>query len=261
MEIIPVIDLKGGIVVHARMGQRELYRPIQTPLARTNDPIDVVRGIMSIYPFANFYIADLDAIGGSGSNHDTIVKVKQAFPEATWWLDSGIADIDLAKKWLQQDLGYLVLGSETQVDTTVVDRFSEDPRFVLSLDFRKAEFQGPSTLLTRADRWPQRVIVMTLDRVGSGSGPDMERLRAIKKAGKARAIYAAGGVRNARDLRTLANAGIAGVLVASSLHDGRVTTADIQELSKSVERGASCVAPFSDRSRRAGSPSMQRKDV
>jgi phosphoribosylformimino-5-aminoimidazole carboxamide ribotide isomerase len=168
------------------------------------------------------------------------VKLKQAFPQVRFWLDNGIADIDLAEKWLQQDVGYLVLGSETQVDTTVVDRFSEDPRVVLSLDFRESKFQGPSTLLTHADRWPHRLIVMTLDRVGSRSGPDMERLRAIKAAANARAIYAAGGVRDARDLHTLATAGIAGALVASSLHDERVTAADIQQLKKSVEKGAAC---------------------
>src|SRR5262245_32348498 len=240
MEIIPVIDLAGGIVVHARMGRRELYRPIQTPLATTSDPVDVMRGIMSVYPFINVYIADLDAMEGHGSNHATIVKVKQAFPQVMFWLDNGIADIDLAEKWLQQDLGYLVLGSETQSDATVVDRLSKESRFVLSLDFRETKFQGPATLLNDANRWPQRVIVMTLDRVGSRSGPDMERLRSIKAAAKARTIYAAGGVRDARDLRTLATAGIAGALIASSLHDGRVTTADIQQLRKSVEKGAPC---------------------
>jgi phosphoribosylformimino-5-aminoimidazole carboxamide ribotide isomerase len=238
MEIIPVIDLKGGIVVHARMGQRERYRPIQTPLARTSDPVDVVGGIMSIYPFATFYIADLDAIESKGNNHATIAQVKQAFPQVTLWLDNGIADVDAATNWLQQGLGHLVLGSETQADTSVVYRFTKDPRFVLSLDFREAKFQGPSTLLTQTDYWPQRVIVMTLDRVGSQSGPDMALLRVIRAATETRAIYAAGGVRDARDLRALANAGIAGALVASSLHNGRITTADIQDLRSPIEKGA-----------------------
>jgi len=173
MEIIPVIDLKGGIVVHARMGRRELYRPIQTPLARTSDPVDVVRGVMSIYAFQRLYIADLDAIGGNGSNHGTIVQVNQAFPQVTLWLDNGIADVDTAAEWLQQGLGHLVLGSETQADTAIVCRFSEDPRVVLSLDFREGVFQGPQTLLTQVQHWPQQVIVMTLDRVGSRSGPDL----------------------------------------------------------------------------------------
>jgi len=238
MEIIPVIDLKGGIVVHARMGRRELYRPIQTPLARTSDLVDVVRGVMSIYSFQTLYIADLDAIAGHGNNDGTILQVKQAFPQVTLWLDNGIADVDTATEWLQQGLGHLVLGSETQADTAIVCRFSEDPRVVLSLDFREGEFQGPQTLLTQAHYWPQQVIVMTLDRVGSQLGPDLERLHTIKAIAEARAIYAAGGIRDAADLRAIANAGIAGALVASSLHDGRITSAAIQGLPKLIEKGS-----------------------
>jgi phosphoribosylformimino-5-aminoimidazole carboxamide ribotide isomerase len=79
---------------------------------------------------------------------------------------------------------------------------------------------------------------MTLDRVGSHSGPDFERLGAIKRVAETRAIYAAGGVRNTEDLRSLADLGIAGALVASSLHTGSITAADIRALSKSIAQGA-----------------------
>ena len=229
MEVIPVIDLKGGLVVHARMGRRELYRPIRTPLARTSLPVDVVGGIISIYPFATVYIADLDAIEGSGNNRASIVDLKEAFPQVRFWVDSGIADRKTAARWLPLGID-LVLGSETQTDISTVSHFSGDSRFVLSLDFREGAFQGPSTLLMHADRWPARVIVMTLDRVGSQSGPDLERLRAVKAAAKDRAIYAAGGVRGADDLQSLMNAGITGALVASALHNGQITAADIHAL-------------------------------
>jgi len=231
MEIIPVIDLKGGTVVHARMGQRELYRPIETPLARGSDPVDVVAGLLSIHPFASVYVADLDAIGGRGDNSAALAGLRQAFPQITLWLDNGIADIETATAWLRQDLGHLVLGSEAQTDTAAIGHFSEDRRAVLSLDFRGAEFQGPPAALAATQLWPRRVIVMTLDRVGSHAGPDFERLQAIKAAAPTRAVYAAGGVRDAADLDVLAQSGIAGALVASSLHNGRITAAHLKRLS------------------------------
>ena len=52
MQAIPVIDLMGGEVVRARMGDRASYRPIESPLSPTSDPVDVVRGLLSVYPFA-----------------------------------------------------------------------------------------------------------------------------------------------------------------------------------------------------------------
>ena len=66
MEVIPVIDLKGGAVVRARHGDRASYRPIETPLSPTSDPLDVVAGLLSVHAFRTLYIADLDAIEGYG---------------------------------------------------------------------------------------------------------------------------------------------------------------------------------------------------
>ena len=66
MQAIPVIDLMGGQVVRARMGDRASYRPLESPLSPTSDPVDVVRGLLGVFPFPTLYVADLDAIQGSG---------------------------------------------------------------------------------------------------------------------------------------------------------------------------------------------------
>jgi phosphoribosylformimino-5-aminoimidazole carboxamide ribotide isomerase len=71
---------------------------------------------------------------------------------------------------------------------------------------------------------------MTLARVGSGAGPDLERLAAVAAGAPGRLIYAAGGIRDAADLATLKRLGVAGALVATSLHDGRLTGRDIAQL-------------------------------
>jgi phosphoribosylformimino-5-aminoimidazole carboxamide ribotide isomerase len=230
MEIVPVIDLKGGTVVHARMGQRALYRPIETPLAQGSDPLDVVAGLLSVHPFTALYVADLDAIEGNGDNRPAIKELKQAFPQLTLWVDSGIAEFDSAADWLHRDLGHLVLGSETQSDAALAHHLAENVKVVLSLDFRGPDFMGPPALLAQNAAWPHRVIAMTLDRVGSHAGPDLARLRALKSFAGTRAVYAAGGVRDIGDLRALAQADIAGALIASSLHDGRITAADLRQM-------------------------------
>jgi phosphoribosylformimino-5-aminoimidazole carboxamide ribotide isomerase len=230
MQIIPVLDLKGGVVVHARMGLRNAYRPIETPLSPNSRPIDVARGLLSIYPFTSFYVADLDAIVGKGDNDAILIEMRHAFPDLVLWVDKGLAELTDAKRWLGADLGHLVLGSETQRTGELVQHFCQDERVILSLDYRGGVFVGPGGLLNNTDSWPSKVIVMTLTRVGSAAGPDIDRLTEIKALAADKRIFAAGGVRNADDLAALARAGIAGALVATSLHNGALTGAQIARL-------------------------------
>jgi HisA/HisF family protein len=230
MEIIPVIDLKGGQVVRAQMGQRELYRPIETPLAPTSDPLDVTRGLLSIFPFQALYVADLDAIEGTGNSDAVLARLRDAHPALELWIDNGVAEAAAARRFLGAAPGLLVLGSEVQRDAALVASLKHEPRVVLSLDFRDDAFVGPPSLFAQPDRWPARIIVMTLARVGSGAGPDIARLREIRARAPNAALYAAGGVRNAADLAALAREGIAGALVASSLHAGELTGADLEAL-------------------------------
>lgn len=230
MEVIPVLDLKGGVVVHARKGMRSEYRPIDTPLSPSSRPMDVARGLLSIHPFTSFYIADLDAIERQGDNNAALMELKKAFPRLVFWVDNGVAAVDSAKRWLDAGIGSLVIGSETQRNGELIRHFQHDERVVLSLDFRGDAFMGPAALLGDADAWPADIIVMTLARVGSAVGPDMARLAVIKAKAPGKRVYAAGGVRGADDLAALAEAGVSGALVATCLHNGALTGAQIARL-------------------------------
>ncbi len=231
MEVIPVIDLKDGVVVHARMGTRSAYAPIESPLSSTSRPNDVARGLLSIFPFKKFYVADLNAIENKGNNNAALRQLSLDFPDLVFWVDAGIADFQHAERWLESGFGHLVVGSETQRDSDLIHCLCRNNRTILSLDFRGDAFLGPPSLLNEPDLWPIDVIVMTLARVGSASGPDMNWLKTIKSRAANRQVYAAGGVRDADDLASLAQAGIAGALVATSLHNGKLTGAQIARLS------------------------------
>lgn len=223
MDVIPVIDLKGGEVVRAWRGERHLYAPIKTPLSPTSRPADVVAGFLALHKFRTIYVADLDAIEGRSGQSACIVELEAAFPNLSFWVDAGIGTGAEASAWLAAHSSDLVLGSESLRDADLIAHLSVWPRSLLSLDFRGEQFRGPVRLAEDETLWPARLIVMTLARVGSHAGPDRDRLREISvKAADRHRVYAAGGVRGAEDLSLLEQAGIAGVLVASALHDGHI---------------------------------------
>ena len=219
MEVIPVLDLKSGQVVHARFGQRDTYRPIETPLSPSSRPADVLAGLLRLHPFRRLYVADLDAIEGRGSHAALLADLARAHPGLEIWVDAGVRHAEAVAALRAAGLAP-VLGSESQRDESLLLACRNDPGVVLSLDFRGATFQGPSVILTTPALWPARVIAMTLAAVGAGAGPDMALLADVMRRADGRAVYAAGGVRDAADLRRLADLGAAGALVASALHAG-----------------------------------------
>ncbi len=228
-QVIPVLDLKEGGVVHARRGERGRYLPLRSSLCAGNGPKEVVGGLLGLFPFRSMYVADLDAIGGNGDNMAVLTGLKTAFPQVCFWVDAGFRQPDEVRGFLAHGLGDPVQGSESLPGLEPLAALKADPAWrniVLSVDFRDRVI-GPSDLLERTDLWPQRVIVMTLARVGSGEGPDWERLAEVRHAAPHVDLFAAGGVRHGGDLQDLAEQGVAGALVATALHDGRIGAAEL----------------------------------
>jgi phosphoribosylformimino-5-aminoimidazole carboxamide ribotide isomerase len=230
LRAIPVIDLMGGQVVRAHLGDRASYRPIESPLSPTSDALDVVRGLLSVYPFPTLYVADLDAIQSRGDNIPVLRRIRGEFPTLDLWIDNGAADPDALDAIVGADLGAPVIGSESQRDIALIARHRDSKRIVLSLDFRGDTFQGAGEILAEPKLWPRRVIVMTLARVGSLAGPDLARLAAVRAIAGGRELYAAGGVRDAADLSALKAEGAAGALIATALHNGRIDKASLDAI-------------------------------
>jgi phosphoribosylformimino-5-aminoimidazole carboxamide ribotide isomerase len=225
MQIIPVIDVRYALAVRAVRGDRSNYRPIATPLSPSADPIGVARGYMRLFPFKALYIADLDGIEGRGANSQLPQSLGEAAGLEEVWVDDGASLLTGSSLSPVRQ----VLGSESLAAGVPLEaRSSRD--WILSLDFRGDEFQGSRDVLDDTRTWPDRIIVMTLARVGANEGPDYAMLNSIiSRAGK-RQVFAAGGVRGRDDLLALKDAGAAGVLIASALHDGKIKTGDLEEI-------------------------------
>ncbi len=231
MLIIPVVDLMGGGVVRAIAGRRDAYRPIISPLAASSAPCDIVAGFLRLHPFTVVYVADLDAILGRGDNLSAARRLADKFPEIAFWLDSGLRSVAPRSPF------ETIIGSETMRRDASPPDLSAEPGAILSLDFQNGSFLGPPALAASPHLWPARVIVMTLERVGLDEGPDFATLAAIKTRAGGREVFAAGGVRGAEDLAALARSGVAGALIASALHDGRLGPRDFARFAGSAPGG------------------------
>lgn len=225
MQIIPVIDLKQGQVVHAVRGDRAQYQAIHAHSVLTkSSAIDaVLSGFLSLFPFKRFYIADLDAIMGVGSHDPLIKKLADDFPAIEFWLDNGsqLADIDNNQpnlKW--------VIGTESQR----FPPYKSDHDFILSLDFKNQQPVGLSDWFSQAQYWPDTIIAMTLSRVGSNAGPDLDKLIALMQHHPNKHWVAAGGVRDYQDLSKLKEIGIHAALVATALHAGTIAKHELKNL-------------------------------
>jgi len=221
MRVVGVIDLKAGAAVHAVRGERERYRPL-------GDPLSLARTFRDALGLDELYVADLDAIGG-GSGQDAIIA--SLAREVRVMVDAGVSEPEQARALLDLGAHRVVVGTETLSGADALDRLlAALGEVVLSVDLRdgRALSRDPRVaglpaldavaLLHRARL--REVIVLDLARVGSGTGPDTELIAELHAAFPGLELLAGGGVRDADDLRALADAGAAGALVATALHRG-----------------------------------------
>lgn len=236
MHIIPVIDVRHGIAVKAVAGDRANYRPLVSPLVsshwvpwgQTHGPAPnapsaeaVAFAFSRLYSFDTIYVADLDGIEGRDRNENLSRSLSRTLPDVAFWIDAGLREPP------PDDAATAVIGSET---LTGHELRPIAPQSVLSLDFRGDTFLGPRALLQRPELWPQRIIVMTLARVGADRGPDLERIAEIAALAPQSRVYAAGGIRDAADLRAAHGAGACGALIATALHAQKIKADDLDEI-------------------------------
>ena len=231
MQIIPVLDIKAGEVVRAWRGRRDQYRPLRCALCAGSEPETVLKTLLDLYPFGIVYIADIDAITGHGDNLQRVSQLAERHPGVSFWLDAGWRDPLHAAAATEGNIT-TVIGSETLAAVEMLNLGPEQRNrdFVLSMDYDLDGLRGPGELEVRSDLWPRRIIVMELDRVGAGAGPDHDHLSRMRRRHPDRDWYAAGGVRHVEDLHALAADGAAGVLVASILYDGGLSRDDLVRL-------------------------------
>jgi phosphoribosylformimino-5-aminoimidazole carboxamide ribotide isomerase len=239
MRIIPVLDLLGGQVVRGVAGRRREYRPIVSCLTASARPLDVARAFRDHFGLHDLYLADLDAIAGEAPALDVYDRLRcKGFSLS---VDAGIRQAADGPPLLAAGVEAVVAGLETLTGRAALAdlcRSIEPGRVIFSLDMKAGRPLATSSAWKARDAagiageaiasGVTRLLLLDLARVGTYTGAgteDLCRTLAIEHPGVE--LLAGGGVRDGTDLLRLQQCGVAGVLVASALHDGVLRRADL----------------------------------
>lgn len=232
MRIVPVLDLKSGVVVHARRGLRSEYAPLRSPLVDGCEPVAVARALCALCRTSTLYVADLDALAGKPVDVATLTALAAV---AEPWVDAGATTPERMAALARAGVARNIVGTESlgADGADIRAARSPAPRRMLSVDLRDGRLISPRPEL--AGREPaaaaplatalgvRELLVIDLLRVGSGSGPPLDAVAQLAETLPGLKIYAGGGVRDDADLDALESAGATGALVATALHESKIT--------------------------------------
>jgi phosphoribosylformimino-5-aminoimidazole carboxamide ribotide isomerase len=249
MRVIPVLDIKQGLAVHAVAGMRDHYQPLVSRLHPAPDPVALATAYRDQLGFWEVYVADLDAIAG-GPPHVALLD-RLCGLNLQVWVDAGIRDARSHSVLFESRAATLVAGLETLAGPQALHDMlgaAGRQRIAFSLDLRAGRpvfasdadwgTDAPRAIAeTAIDLGVERMILLDLARVGVGSGTGTQELQQVLRAKyPCLELTVGGGISRPEELDLLERAGASAALVGSALHDGRLGAEDCRRFRSRADR-------------------------
>ena len=250
-KIIPVLDLKEGIVVLGMKGERDKYKPLESILTSSVQVMEVIKAFYQKVYLTEYYLADLDAIGSSGERNQLSLiaeREKNGLEHISFMVDAGIKDKNDATIIFKTGVDRVVIGTETLSSLATLGEIIQahgSQKLVVSIDIKHKQVLSPSpdiasltppeAIKKLSSTGIRNFIIIELDRVGTGLGLNKELIRDCVAACEENfvdTLIIGGGISGFTDLKWLKDHGVTGALVASALHKGSLDLEMIRSLSK-----------------------------
>jgi phosphoribosylformimino-5-aminoimidazole carboxamide ribotide isomerase len=237
LKVIPVIDILNGVVVHAVRGNRQEYKPLQSVLTASVNPVEVAT-VFKLQGFSTLYLADLDAIQGKKLCFELYSRIAKIGFNLI--VDAGATDIETVKNLLKCGISKVIVGTETlhsRVFLQETVRQVGADKIIISLDIKNNNllthpaFNNPTNMFELIEDFRTmgvtEFILLDLTRVGSNEGVNMDALKKTLTICADR-FYVGGGIRDIDDLLILKELNVLGVLSATALHLGKITIKNLK---------------------------------
>ncbi|BDZ70921.1 HisA/HisF family protein [Methanobacterium petrolearium] len=222
--IIPVLDIKDGLAVSGKSGNREEYQPLKTVFHSSSDPLKISKSLKKAGA-SKVYVADLDAIEGIGSNRDMVGEINRFLPVM---LDCGASDLDSVSEALQV-ANNVIVATETLKNLADLDEIFfkvNREQVTISIDVLnnkilskhlELDFKILKDCLEKLK--PSMVIILDISNVGTESGINWQLMDYFN--GLESSLILGGGITR-EDLPKLSMYGVDNVLVGTALHQGKI---------------------------------------
>ena len=239
LKVIPVLDVFGGVAVHAVRGRRSDYKPLKSVLCESIDPVEVAVAFKA-FGFGELYVADLDAITCKQLDSSLLKRITSK-TGLKLMVDAGVTSLEKAEKVFETQVSKVIIGTETLLNTRfvadAVKSFGSE-KIIVSVDLNGdqiisgielGKLKAPLAFLHELEALEvSQIIVLDLTRVGSGEGVNTAFLREVTNSVKAD-VLVGGGVRDITDLQELKDLGVFGVLMATALHSGKISPESLKQ--------------------------------
>ena len=239
LKIIPAIDLMKGKVVRLTRGDPEKLKEYE----HFGDPITVAKKWENEKADA-IHVIDLDAALDIGSNINEITKIIQEV-NIPIQVGGGIRTFEIAENLLSMDVDRIIVGTLAFNDplafSTLLKNFGCD-RVVVALDHSGGEIMVrgwrdatrinvDDAIVKFIDLGVKFFLMTSISRDGMLTGPDIFLLAKTKNFIGVN-IIAAGGVSSLKDLITLKQIGVWGVVIGKALYEGLFNLKEAIEIGK-----------------------------
>jgi len=217
MKLILAIDLKDGLVVQGKSGNRNEYVPLDWGISSSAEPLSYLSVMRPKY----LYVADLDRVCLCGDQTEIILKLSPKVSEI--YVDRGAKG---PEDYLKHPIRSIV-GTETI--TAPLSTFHGE---FLSLDIKNGKVLpdnfDPVIFLENAENYDfEGYLIMNISDVGTEKGVNIELLKKFRRATK-KVLFYGGGISSLDDLKILKECGFDGVIVATAVHKGKIPLEYIQ---------------------------------
>lgn len=231
MQVIPAVDVLDGKVVRLMRGS------FSDVTVYGDDAVGI--GNAWIESGAELvHLVDLE--GARSGRPDPSLWHRFAAAGIPFQVGGGIRDVPTARAALGSGAARVVLGTAAVWTPKVLAQVGSPAQVVAAIDVSDGEARGDGwsgkglglveVLEGLRDNEIQRMLVTSISRDGTMSGPDVTLIEKVRALVPDMLVIASGGVGDLADLRTLADAGCEAAIVGRALYERRFTLEDARAI-------------------------------